>query len=300
MRRIESIHTDKDTGEIIETISMTLADNEYIEQKTKKKTSHKQKRFLNRQSDLKLHSELLGGYVHMSYIENTRLFNEIPIDTANISRLIYLSTFIDYNDREENLLVKYGQGNNRVPMTRGDIQKVLLLKDTAFKSFLKDMKTNNILYEVDGKFYIDSSYFNKGDSNYDTYTRVYINTIRDLYKGTSPRQHKLLGQALQLIPYLHYDSNVLCKNPKELEYTKREKLTLEDIANILGASTDRSNLLKLKKSLESLIVNVNGTDLPLFKYVPKPYDYFVLNSYVVWNGSDINKMKENIQFYFFS
>ena len=300
MQRVDLITTDADNGNILDTKSVALKSNEQIETIIKRKLTPKQKRLLKDKSDLKIHSEFLGGYVHMSYKENTRLFNEISIDTANISRLIYLYTFIDYNDREENILVKYGQGNSRVPMTRGDIQKVLLLKDTAFKSFLKDMKANNLLYEVDGKFYLDSSYFNKGDSNYDTYTRVYINTVRDLYKGTSPRQHKLLGQALQLIPYLHYDSNVLCKNPKGSDYIKIEKLTLEDIANILGASTDRSNLLKLKKSLESLIVNVDGNDLPLFKYVPKPYDYFVLNSYVVWNGSDINKMKENIQFYFFS
>lgn len=298
MRRIQTTFTDMDTGELLDVTHSVVAGNEYIETRTKKILTHQQKAILNRKDELKSHCMSLGGYIHMSYKENTKLFN--TLDNANISRLLYLATYIDYNDRQENLLIKYGQGNKPTPMTRKDIQEVLLLKDTAFKSFLKNTKDNNLLYEVDGKFYIDSTYFNRGNANYDTYTRVFVDTTRDLYRGTSPKQHKLLGQALQLIPYLHFDSNVLCKNPKEQDYTKREKLTLEDIANILGVRSEKSALSKLKKALESLKVNINGQELPLFKYVPKPYDYFVLNSYVVWKGNDVAKMKENIQFYFFS
>ena len=64
-------------------------------------------------------------------------------------------------------------------------------------------------------------------------------------------------------------------------------------------SKDRSNLLKLKKSLESLSITINGNELPLMKYVPKPYNYFILNPYVVWKGNYVNKMKENIRLYFF-
>ena len=300
MRKVETIQRDLDTGEILDNQINLLKSNERIETNVKNILTPGQKSFFNRNSELHQHSKKLGGYVHMSYKENTTLFSDTTLDKTNISRLIYLSTFLDFNDREENLLVKVIQNNKRVPMNREDIQKVLLLKDTTFKSFLRDMRTNNMLYEVNGKFYLNTDYFNRGNSKYNTYTRVFINTIRDLYSGVSARQHKLLGQAFQLIPFLHYDSNVLCKNPKEIDYTKREKLTLEDIATILGTSTDRSNLSKLKKSLESLTVNVNGDNLPLFKYVPKPYDYFVINSYVIWSGTDVSKMKENIQFYFFS
>lgn len=298
MRRIKNIQQDIDTGEILEDSVLLVASNEDIEYKTKKRLTPQQKAIINQKNELKNHCMSLGGYIHMSYKENTKLLD--TLDSANLSRLIYLSTYIDYNDREENLLVKYGQGNKRTPMTRKDLQEILLLKDTAFKSFLKITKENNLLYEVEGKFYLDSTYFNRGSVMYNTYTRVFIDTTRDLYKRTAIKQHKVLGQALQLIPYLHFDSNVLCRNPKEQDFTKREKLTLEDIANILGMSTDKGNLSKLKKSLESFKVTVDGQELQLFKYVPKPYNYFVLNSYVVWNGNDISKMKENIQFYFFS
>jgi len=289
-----------DTGQVVEESTFCKQKNEKINIKLVKELTPKQKRLLTNKSELTLHSEGLGGYIHMNYTENTKLFSELNIDLANISRLIYLSTYIDYNNREENLLVKNGQGNRRISMTRKDIQNVLLLKDTAFKAFLKDMKDNNLLFEVEGKFYLSPCIFSKGKCNFEEYTRVFVDTTRDLYRGTTSRQHKLLGQALQLIPYLHFDSNVLCKNPKEQDYTKREKLTLEDIANILGVKCEKSILSKLKKSLESLKVNINGQELPLFKYVPKPYDYFVLNSYVVWKGNDVAKMKENIQFYFFS
>ena len=48
---------------------------------------------------------ILGGFVTMYYVKNKLLFNEVDIMPASVSRLIYLATYLDYNDRENGLLV---------------------------------------------------------------------------------------------------------------------------------------------------------------------------------------------------
>src|SRR5699024_1832486 len=96
----------------------------------------KQKALLKNKTELTLYSEELGGYIHMYYVSNELLFNKVNIERANISRLIYLATYIDYNDRQENLLIKYSQCKEIEPMTRKD------KKDTRIY-----INTTRMLYE---------------------------------------------------------------------------------------------------------------------------------------------------------
>lgn len=270
------------------------------------KLTPKQKRLLNYKSDLKQFSESLGGYIHMSYVKNELLFNELDIDRANISRLIYLSTFIDYNDRQENLLIKYGQNKSIKAITRADIKKLLNLGDTAFKSFMADMKKNNLLYESDKKFYISNEYFSKGECKFNKkeYTRIYIDTTRFLYENCTSRQHKQLSYAFQLIPLAQFETNILCSNPSELDLHKLEKLGLKDICKFLGLSTEKAPMNKFEKDLYKLQIEVDGQKHYMFKRVivkggDGTKDYFVINPQISWGGRDIEKVKETIQICFF-
>lgn len=274
--------------------------------KQNKKLNPKQKRLLNHKSELKKYSEGLGGYIHMAYVKNELLFNKINLDRANISRLIYLSTFIDYNDRQENLLIKYTKYKKIASMTRADIKKILGLGDRAFINFMNDMKNNNLIYEVDKKFYISPEYFSKGDCNFNNkeYTRIYIKTTRLLYEGCTNRQHKQLSYALQLIPFIHYETNILCNNPKVLDYYELEKLGLKEVCEKLGVSTEKAPMSKFENDLLKLQITLDGQTCYLFKRVivkggNGKFDYFVINPTVVWSGRDVEKVKETIQVCFF-
>ena len=63
--------------------------------KKKPELTPKQKALLKNKTELTLYSEELGGYIHMYYVSNELLFNKVNIERANISRLIYLATYID-------------------------------------------------------------------------------------------------------------------------------------------------------------------------------------------------------------
>ena len=186
-KRIQAI--DVDTGEVLGTTYMKTNGSEEIILKSEKKRNltPEQRMFLNERNEFRNHCKELGGYVHMIYAKNELLFNGLGIGKANISRIIYLATYSDYN--QKGLLViknrdKFGKYIGNEPMTRKQIQTALKLGDTAFKSFLKDMKDNNLMFELDKAFFVNTQYFIKCEvENIDkanqSYCRLFINTIRN-------------------------------------------------------------------------------------------------------------------------
>ena len=206
--RIQVINSD--TGEVLANTLKTK--NEEVVLSTKRKLTDKQKAFLNNLNDFKDYASGQGGFVQMLFLQKHKL-DLGDCDKATLSRLVYLSTYIDYNNRHENLLVKKGMRNTLEPMTRKDIQNVLKLSDNAFRSFMNDVKSNNLLYEVKGKFYVTDVLFTKGeidkDKNCNGYAKLFIKCIRDLYEGTTPRQHKILSNVFMLIPFIHINTNFI-------------------------------------------------------------------------------------------
>ena len=248
----------------------------------------------------------LGGYVHMAYVKNKLLFNEIGIERANISRLIYLSTFLDYNKNKEGMLVRYSQLREIIPLTKEEIFKLLKLSDRTFRAFIKDVKDCNLLYEVDKKFYLNTDYFNKGENSFNDkeYTRIYIKTTRELYENTSPINHKRLSYIFQLIPKLHYDTNILLHNPDVINIDIDNKMTLKDICEFLKVSHEGGNGRKFLKDLLKFNIKIDGITSYFFKYIiveggDGMSDYFVVNPQVIWSGNDMDVAKNILEKLFF-
>ncbi|CEQ01712.1 Uncharacterised protein [[Clostridium] sordellii] len=291
-------------GEILKTI--IIKDDEDIEIINKKRRlQESQLNYINNKNELHKQSCLLGGYVHMAYVKNELLFNNIGIDRANISRLIYLSTYIDYNNRQENLLIKYTQNNKVKPLSKYEIKKLLKLNDTAFKSFMADVIKHNLIIEEDGFFYISNDYFSKGlidksKLNNKEYTRIFIDTTRMLFENCTSRQHKQLSYIYQLIPFMNFELNVICSNPHETDFYELDKLSLIQICKLLGTSTVKSSMNKLENNLLKFHIKIDGKKYYLFKRVivkggNGKFDYFIINPYVIWGGKDTDKVKDTLQ-----
>jgi hypothetical protein len=240
----------------------------------------------------------------MIYCKDDILFNRINIDKANISRIIYLATYLDYNNRNEGQLVINKQNNKIVPMDRATVKGVLKLNDSTFKRFLKDVRENNLLYEIDKRYYINTEYFNKGNinglPNDNSYCRLFISTIQDLYEISPTSKHKVLANIFQLIPYIHYSSNIICHNPN-CDKIEINSMSLEEIGVKLKISNDKGNLSKFKRELESFIINIDGRDCRIFKHVRlTDKNFFVVNPYVIYSGDNVDQLKEIMDTYFFS
>lgn len=302
MNNYKKIYTEDVNGNI--EYAGFMKDSEDI--KIIKKTSDEQKNAIKRKDDLGNYANELGGFIFIMYINNELLFNNIGLDRSNISRLIYLATYIDYNDREENVLVKHGKNNKIEYLTKKDIKEIMTLSDATLSRFLNDLRSNELLYEANDKFYITTKYFSKGKSNFDKrkYTRIFINTTRELYKGCSTRQHTKLSYVFQLIPFLNYETNILCSNPNETDKNKLDKLGLIDICKSLGLSTDKKSMSKFEHDLYKISINIDGNNYYMFTRVITKGEYcsnyFVINPNIIWNGSNIDETKDTIKWLYFN
>lgn len=296
--RIQVINSD--TGEVLANTLKTK--NEEVVLSTKRKLTDKQKAILNNLNDFKAYASGQGGFILMLFLQKHKL-DLGNCDKATLSRLIYLSTYIDYNNRHENLLVKKGTRNTLEPMTRKDIQSVLKLGETAFRTFMTDVKSNNLMYEVDNKFYVTDLLFTKGkidkDKTYNGYAKLFIKCIRNLYEGTTPRQHKVLSNVFMLIPFIHINTNIITFDPDTTLDDHVNPMSLEDIANLLEIK-DKSHLKKLVRDLEKFTVKIETIHYKMFTYVMlSDRDYFVINPRVVYRGNDYEKMCWVADTYFF-
>ena len=279
--------------------------------KKKRELSPKEKRIVfqklrNQGSEKEVFEYRLGGHINMYYVKNKVLFNDLNIDISNISRVLYLATYIDWNSNKENLLVKPGQFNKSYPMTRRDMQILLGLADRTFTNFIKNIKDNNILFEVSGMYYLNPDYFNKGKVKLKEkeYTRLYINTVRDLYAQCEPRQHKQLSYLFKLIPKTHHLNNAIVHNPEEKDISNVKYMNLTDISNFLGLDSNNNNITRLKRDLIKFHTTYDGLKRGVFKYITvegtnSKYSYFVLNPVIAYSGSDFKVASDILKMCYF-
>lgn len=265
--------------------------------KVVKDLTPQQKAIINNKKELNSHCKKLGGYIHVYYVNNKLLFHDLNLSQSTISRFLYLATYIDYNDREENVLIKYGQNKEITYLTKKDIKKIMKLSDKTFRDFYKEIQDKELLFEANNKVYLNPKYVNKGViENNNQYTRMFINTTRELYDYCTPRQHKQLSYLYQLIPFIHCENNILCENPNELDAKKVNKLNFKEICKILGTSTNSKAMMTLKKDLTKFSIIKDNKKYYIFtqmirKQGEKKGDFFIINPYVIWNGYDIEKAK---------
>lgn len=243
--------------------------------------SGKQLRYLKDKDCIEWHNDNLGGFVFMYF--NDLIYNEnFNLELATISRIIYLATYIDYDN---NLVLnnEYACGHKKEFMTKKDIKRVMELSDRAFLNFFKEVTEKEILIEIEKnkRYKINEQYFKRGklskeDKNRGNFTRVYIKTVRKLYVNTEPRNHKCLSYMFKLLPFIDLRTNLLVFNPNQ-ETEDLQKITLRDIGDFFGISKDRKNLNKfLDNNLFKIFIYEDGKK------------YWILNEIFVKNGGSLN------------
>ncbi|CUP53459.1 Uncharacterised protein [Turicibacter sanguinis] len=305
------IALDVDTGEI--EADLKLRGNQRLG--IKSSLTQEQKEYLENERAKKAFTSSLGGFVTVFYFNNQALFddeerpNEV-ISKANVTRLMMLATYMNY----ENQLVLEPSSNKIIKvmgaveyMGKKDIQRVLNLKDYTFKQFFKEVTSANILIEENGRFVLNENYFRKGDvkryvkedSFICNYTRMYIDTVRQIYNGGDSKKHSILTYVFQLIPCIHYSTNFLCNNNSE-SYTSIDYMNLEDICKFLGLSTDKGNMSKFKKDLMSIHIKYRGESYHLFNEIIQSnsstkVQRFLVNPLLVTSMYDMDNVKATIK-----
>ena len=174
-------------------------------------------------------------------------YKRLNITRQYLFRFIYLCTYMNYN----NLL-----SDGRKLYKSKDLKMLLKLSNTEYKRTEKYLLENKlIIYTDSDNIEINNKFCVKGKINKNKNVeviRVFDDAIRELYENSLPREHKKIALLLEILPYINYKYNVVCKNPKETNIELIEPLKMTDICKILDY--DVTNASKLKKSLFSLTV----------------------------------------------
>lgn len=249
---------------------------------TPKNLTSKQKAFKNQQGEFKQYCKELGGFIYIYCDENKKFLNDINISNSSVFRLIYLATYMDYNNREENVLVKHGYCNKLEYLTRKDLQKLLNLSNTPFKEFLKEVKRYDLLICKDKKYYISKKYFSKGKLSYKNNKKaikLFINPIREIYSNTDKYRYRPIGELYRLIPFINED-NILINNNINIKRI--------EIAEICKMGMSKSNISRRMDEYKEIVFK----DEPIF-YETK--EYCKISPKIAITGTTIKDMELEMQ-----
>ena len=230
-----------------------------------------------------------GDYIHLRYIYQTPIFQELVKEVGHtkanthIIRLIKLASLLTWNN------TLYDSNRNRVK--KSSLGKIWGITNRAEIKGTYDILTKyNYIYMEGDYIMINKDVISKGTIEADkdnTYTRIFIATIQELYDNSDKKKQKQIAHLFKILPYIHFEYNILCWNPTELDTEKIELMTWKDLASICGVSPN--NVKKLKQDL-SLKIN-NQYVIGEFKHSPTAkLPKIVVNPALYYAGSDIDKL----------
>lgn len=246
---------DIDTGEII--------DKSKIYSYQTLENRQKQLEFLKNKKECDLQAQQInekfkeyGTFIWNVYDISQQNFSNLK--ASNITRLMFLSTYLHYNG--------YLMYNQRTIMNKKNMNELLRLSEREFQYFYKDVTKNNILNLQDGKIYINKNIFRKGSlskSKITKYiqedkfiTRLYIEGVRELYNKSTPHSHKTLSYIFQILPYVNRQYNIICFNPLEENLDDIQCMSLGEFCKTINY--DSHNVRQLQKNLFEPTFNIHN------------------------------------------
>ena len=227
----------------------------------------------------------LGDFIYSH--SNEGAFHDLSADT--MARAAYLASYISYGT-DELWRTKYKR------LLRKDLPAVMNVSKPTADRFWKEVKDRYFRRDDDGSLHSVGRSFVRGKldaPNAVEYQRLYTAALRELYDKVPPTQHKRLGYALKMLPYLNFEYNVLCNNPTEKVYDLIEPMTVSEFCNAVGF--DQSNVHKLAKAYGRLTFTADGREEVFCKFVCNGDSLSTANIYInprlVYNGSDFRKVE---------
>lgn len=180
-----------------------------------------------------------GTFVFLLFDYKKELFPNIS--GANLTRLMFLSTFLNYDG--------FLAHDNRRAISKKNVASLLNLTQSTFKRFWLQMTENEILKEENGLIYLNSAIFNKGKTDRldSAMTRICVEGVRSLFEIADVKSHKTLSYVFKILPFINIQYNIACHNPQETDINKIQHFTLGEFCDMVGY--DRSKTKRLMKDL---------------------------------------------------
>ena len=266
---------DVDTGEVYENVTITTEQDRqkyknYLEEKIK---------YEFKGSEIQRKYKQYGSFVWLLY--NADQILDLGIKPDELTKLIYISTFMGYNNR---IMISEDES-----MTKYQMREILKLSEDTFRRIYNSLLGAKILTEDSNKcLYLNTCLFRRGavedvDCNR---MRLYIKSVRNLYMQAKIREHKLLSYLFQAIPFVNINYNILCFNPSESDLKKVKPMLMKDYCILIGYSQDNDRRLKTK------LKGLKLKQLPVFSFVENSDGLFCyINPNVYYAGNKWDDVK---------
>lgn len=197
---------------------------------------------------------------------------------SDLARLIYALTYMDY-DR----ILKTESGGY---MDKSVLFKTMNVDRKIFNKWFQKMIDDNIF------MYLDNSYIAVMNEEYIKgnlpeirsrhYTKLYNDTIREIYETNKGKNMNAMGLIFKMIPYIHKDTNAICSNPKCKDVDKIKYITAGQIAKELGYS---DKILQMEKMFSKFRL-ANGEPIILFMSDGnRNEDRVIINPIIMFGGN---------------
>lgn len=233
-------------------------------------------------TELDIHAERNGGFVMALFkAHQTHDHRFASLSQPDLARLMFIGTY-----------VTWGSGrlqSGKHIIRKADLQELVGMSRNKFAEFFKRLQDEGILTEVKetGELFVNPTVFYRGEMKSHPqakeykFSRVYRQTVRDLYQQYNGRKLGQLAIVYSVLPFLNFDSNVVCYNPEETDLTLLRPMPISKLATALGYK-DPS---KLSKALRGVKLD----DKPVFTFAHNPRNYnekrIVVNPRVVYAGN---------------
>lgn len=248
------------------------------------------------------YEEGFGGYVSVLFKYNQPAFEKIremvPKTKANsvIVRFMVLAAYeyVNGNGKNKNVIKKSMYKDILDTTSKNSINEThrYLLECGCIKEDENGFITTNEEYVIYGDIKQKYNELKKEDKDY-TYTRMFCQTILDLYYNTEPKQRKKLANLFWLLPFINFKYNRLCSNQLETDNLKVQPLSWTDLCRIVGC--DVKNVSHFRKDLKSLRIY----DRCLFLEVINKDESrtIIINPRVFYKGNKIEDLKAIIDLF---
>lgn len=220
-----------------------------------------------------------GGFYFSCYKNLLKL----KLDKQYIFRFVYLCTLMNYENK-----IEFGsaKGDNVLALEK-DLQEILKLSKRETINTKKELIKNKLIIINDDKtISINNKYAVKGDIDKRKLkgsVRAMEQGIQELYNKAKATEHKKLGLFIEILPYVNFTHNVLCKNPTETDINKVEAITLYELSKMF-----KTNQTRLKRDLFDITVN---DEYAIGIFSKKNGMHIYVNPRIYYKGNNVADLK---------
>lgn len=191
---------------------------------------------------------------HFSFGHMLRM-REITAELSNkyCGYVLLLQPYIAF---KSNVLVR--EGREDIPLSTADLALIWDVSKRTARAVVSELEARSILFETDGVYTLNDRYhFRKkaGASEVDALIKTYFTTLKSFDLKAAD-----LGFVYKLLPYVHYETNLVCSDPFAPAHEIRF-LTDNELADIVGLNV-RDTRSALKRLRDANIIGewINAKD----------------------------------------